>query len=720
MSRVRPLAFALLGLAASTLTGIPTAQAERTLYSLQDNRSQAHLDQGGLVLDAGSPSFVHYVRGNFGETWVLDKKVDGQAAALVPGRQGSIALPVSPRQAGAAQLELRLRGLVPKQRVTVFVNKQSLGDLEVPGEWTTLSKPLPAGLLKPGENRVRLTFRASKEQLGTRTAAALGWLRLALPGAAPLSDPGVLQSAGAGLRLAPGAGFTLYLMPPAGARLRATLAGSGCSLEATVQADGAAPRSLGRHAAPGPLDLDLGVAKAGKALRLDLLELGGAACAGLSLAQPRLAADAAPMAARAAVPKPKQVIFWMVDTLRGDRLDVYRKSRVQTPNFDRLVAEGTTFRRYSVEGNESKVSHASVFTGVYPIVHRVLGEKAKLPDRLVTIAEAFRDGKWRTAGLISNGYVSDNWNFHQGFQLYRNYIREQVANDAKAVWGHGQRWLDENAAGGPFYLYLGTIDPHVTYRAHKGILELYDPQPYSGRFSRNLGGGELGDIKTGKLKVGERDKTRIEALYDNEVTYNDRYFGMLLEYLAAKGILDETLIVLTGDHGDEFWERGGCGHGSGVYQEMVGVPLVLRYPPLFPKGKVVEVEADGVDVLPTLLEAVGMAVPAEVQGESLLPYAADAGPTYPRSSISTHYDTIYSLRSGDWKLMLYKGGKAKLYDLASDPGEEKDLLAAKPIARRYLTDALTTFLAEQRRWKKRSWGVPTNLLPGFAKDLGLR
>ncbi len=693
------------------------------LYSLLDNRVMAHLDQGGLVLDAGSPGFARYVLGNFGQAWRLGERIDGTTSALVSGRQGRIRVPMTERQAKAVSFELSARGLLKGQRVTVFINGKKLGDLEIPQRWQTGKLSVPEGALVPGENVVRLTFRRSTKFKGARTAAAIGWVRFALPDAPSLGDAGpeTALARGDALHLPAQGGVGFYLMPPKGTRLVAKVTpdgGGACDLALVRNSDGQGTKILTQKHVAGP-DLDLSVplgAEGGQPMRLDLLA-SGPQCRGLLLADPWLvAAETRPGGSRPAK-RPKRIVFWMIDTLRADRIGAYRKTRVKTPTLDRLVEEGTTFIRYSVEGNESKVSHASVFTGVYPVVHRVLGEKAKLPDRLVTIAEAFKAAGFRTAGLISNGYVSDAWNYHQGFQTYRNYIRENKANDAKAVLGHATRWLDRYASKGPFYLYLGTIDPHVTYRAHQGILELYDPKPYRGRFKRFLSGVELGKIKEGKLKISDRDKLRIEALYDNEVTYNDRYLGDLLVYLQTKGMLDDTLIVVTGDHGDEFWDHGSCGHGSGVYQDLVWVPLIFRLPGLFPQGRRIEVEADGVDIMPTLLDAAGVPIPKGVQGESLLRWIYADRPVYPRTTISTHYDQIYALRSGDWKLILYKGGKAKLFDLRKDPKEQRDVLRDKSVARRYLQDALSLFLANQKRWSKTRWGVPTNLTPGFARDL---
>ncbi len=721
----RPVVAALALLVAAFGPSTSLAQGEVTLWSLHANRALAHLDQGGLVLDGGSAGFVRYTRGNSGgKGWNVDQRLDGERVTLLPGRQGTLTLPLSARQATARRVELRVKALAAGQRVTLFVNEQNLGDLEVATGWQTLAKEIPAGLLRAGENQLRLTFRKSGTVAGVKSAAALRWLRLALPDAAALPESGpqlLLASGASALALAPGGGLAYYLLPPRGSHLRlraVPAAGSaGCSLTTTLTFEGRPPRVASTLAVPAAAELDVDLAASGdQPLRLELQEVGGGACQGLTLESPRLVAAVQTPALPASGAKPQHVIFVLVDTLRADRLTVYNpKTRVKTPAIDALAKESTVFMRHMVEGTESKVSHATLFTGVWPAVHRVLTEKAKVPDKLTTIAEAMRSGGRNTAAFLSNGYVSEAWNYMQGFQTTRNFIREGGQNDASIVINTGKKWLDANATKGPFYLYLGTIDCHVTYRSHDGLIQQYDPTPYNGPFQKYLSGDEMGRIKAGSLKITPRDKVRIEALYDNNVAYTDRWVGDLLTYLRTKGLLEQTLIVLTGDHGDEFWEHGSSGHANGLHQEMVGVPLILRYPGIFPAGARVEVESGGVDLLPTLLEALGLPIPAEVQGESLIPWVRGARPVYPRATLATHYEQVHALRLGDLKLIV--GGKTLLYDLGADPREATNLKDKRPITLRTLQDPLYLFLSQRARWKKRTWGSPSNLLPGFTSEL---
>jgi arylsulfatase A-like enzyme len=175
------------------------------------------------------------------------------------------------------------------------------------------------------------------------------------------------------------------------------------------------------------------------------------------------------------------------------------------------------------------------------------------------------------------------------------------------------------------------------------------------------------------------------------------------------------MIVITADHGDEQWESGRVGHGGSLAESLVRVPLAIYYPPLFPAGTVDE-GVDTIDILPTLLDAVGLGAPEDAQGESLIPLAQGVGRGYPRPSIASQYENWHAMRLAGWKIKA-GGDKMFLYDVANDPYEKTDLQDKRPIERRFVTDAFATFLVHQSKWKKTRWGVASNHSPQFAADL---
>jgi arylsulfatase A-like enzyme len=147
------------------------------------------------------------------------------------------------------------------------------------------------------------------------------------------------------------------------------------------------------------------------------------------------------------------------------------------------------------------------------------------------------------------------------------------------------------------------------------------------------------------------------------------------------------------------------------------VPLLAYYPPLFPPGTVVSEGAETIDILPTLIDALGGKIPADLQGESLIPLAQGVGRGYPRPSVSSQYEDAHAMRLGDWKLVERSSGGVHLYDCLKDHLEKNDLAAARPIESRFVTDALSTFLIYQKEWKKRRWGVASNHSAQLADDL---
>jgi arylsulfatase A-like enzyme len=177
------------------------------------------------------------------------------------------------------------------------------------------------------------------------------------------------------------------------------------------------------------------------------------------------------------------------------------------------------------------------------------------------------------------------------------------------------------------------------------------------------------------------------------------------------------MVILVADHGDEMYEHGKIGHGQSLHEELVHIPFVVYYPPLFPAGKVVEEGVELVDVLPTIVDALGGKVPADAQGESLVALAQGEGQGYPRPAIASQYELAHTMRLGKWKLWVGGSGDVRLIDAAGDPYGKTELQNERPYERRFVTDALSLWMAYQSKWKKSRWGVASNLKPAFAAEL---
>lgn len=693
----------LVGLTAPAVLAAPQVD-----YEFLHNLPLAHTWRGAVVADGAQLGFSRYAR-DMGTSW---KKVteDGRPAWLNDGVQANLWLPLDAAESkGELALEAVIKPIGKDQRLDVFIDDKKVASPNLTEGFQLIRVPVSAGQAKVGFVKVRLHFRRSTDYKGGKSAVAIRALRLgpssleSLPVEEAALSALLAPTKNGALQLPANAGLDWYLTPVAGQRFVAQSTGT---VKVLAQTDGDGVKTLGEG--QGALNVDLAPV-AGKAVRLMLrggteASLSGAKITGGALGQ-------------TAPKKPKYVVFWLIDTLRADKLSFYKtpnankRPKVKTPHLEALAKEGVVFETFYVQGNESKASHASLFTGTYPVVHGVYTHEAKLHDKFTTIAEAFKASGYSTAGYCSNGYVSDRWNYIQGFDHFTNFIREGKANNAQAVTNAAIKHIDkhlEKQGDKPLYLYLGTSDPHVTYRAHKEFIDQYDKAgAYNGRYQKNLSGDELGKLKGQKSPPSLRDRQRIEALYENEIAFNDKHFGRLVDHLKKKGMYDDTLFIISSDHGDEFWEHGSCGHGHNVYQELVSVPLILRFPGGEFAGRV-ESGAEGIDLLPTLMSMLGSKIPDDVQGMSQLPYIG-AKAAYPTAVMASQGAGSYTLAVGPAKVIMRSPSSIEAFDLGKDPAELKDVFGQNMVTTLTALDPLLTYLPRKKTWKKADWGAPNNL-----------
>jgi arylsulfatase A-like enzyme len=406
-----------------------------------------------------------------------------------------------------------------------------------------------------------------------------------------------------------------------------------------------------------------------------------------------------------------------MDALRADKLrPFWPTARPEAPSFAALAEKGTRFTSAWAQGNESRSSHASIWTGLYPANHGMVAPGTALDPRWVTLGPAMKSAGLATSGVTANGYVADRWGFGAGWDQFRNNIHQEGSTRGDEILQAG---LDSLAAEPkrPWFLYLGTVDTHVSWRGKEPWLARYDPRPYDGPFKTEALGRDIEHIAAGKRTVTERDQTHIIALYDSNVSFQDELLGKLVEQLGAWGVADDTMLIVTADHGDELWEDGRVGHGVSLAETLVHVPLLVVYPPLFPPGTVVDDEVELVDVLPTLCDALGLSPPEEAQGVSLVPLAQGQGRGYPRGAVASELERSHALRAAGWKLRVGASGVPLLYHLTDDPTERRDLAATRPLERRWLTDMLSMFLLHRKEWRKSRWGQVANVSAQMADDL---
>ena len=714
-------------------TPVADTPGARTAIDLLANRVHAVSRRDGrLVVDAGSLDFLKYVDGGWKTSWYLGEKDEGQPAAWVAGLSALVFLPVDADVTGEmadSTLSLTLRALAPAQKVSLFVNEKPVGTLDVGTARKRYDVSVSSSLLRPGDNRVRMTFKTAVNIGTKRAAAALTQIAFA-PGALgpPRDDLAAaaikeVDRGGARRRaIVPGgtaSRVSFYLQLPKGARLAFghSAAAAGGKVRVRVAVDNQETREVYQAAAGAGWTnaaADLGAAGS-HAARVDLVAEG----AEVAWADPRIVVDV-PAVTPPPSPSPRfdHIFVWMVDTLRADKLRAWNpKSRVVTPNYDAFAADATRFEWAQVPGTWSLPSHASILTGVYPTVHKATAHEAKLSKDVPFAAEALKKAGYKTGMFSSNGYISSKWGFDRGWDINRNFIRESLPNGSEYLWKTAKTWLTPLVAKKQF-LYLATIEPHVAYTPKKEFLAKYWDKPYGGPIKMSLSGVQLGLIKGGKLKINDTDKAYLEALHDAEISQSDAAFATFIADLKTMGIYDKSAVIVVSDHGDQFYEHGSVGHGDTVYQELVHVPLIVRAPGLLPKGHVVHADVEAMDVFATLLDLAGVDPGPGVQGTTLVPLAFDETPARPRAALTVDGQVARGLKVERYRLVHRGPGRMELYDELADPREQKDVAADRPIALRSMRGVLGLLYAYESSWSKSRWGTAANVAEAFYAAAG--
>jgi arylsulfatase A-like enzyme len=686
------------------------ASPQHSVFSLHSNRPLAHMiEDGGLLIAAGQPGVAKYV--NFMRpwmTWKINVKEEGRRVALATRNVAWLRAPLTEEQSKATTLTLSLKSAKP-QGLTVKLNNTKAKPVKLASGWQRVSVLVPEKALWSGENQLELTFGANGRLGGEKAYAAVEWLHL---GKQAPREPSLAPAQGARLMLPAGGGLAYYVHPYSGAMLKlraASPSGGRCELKVRTILPGAKPQEISRP--EGEVTAPLA---AGRVSRLELVAQG-AQCKGMALTDASIVMPGPELKLKRDK-TPKHVLFWMIDNARADRYTLYNPStRVKTPVITALGKAGAVFARAYIQGTESRVSHASIWTGLFPRQHKFVAPKAKLSLEWVTLPEAIKKSGWQTAAVIANGFVSKFWGFGEGWTVFRNTLHQGGGLTAQALADWAIDYIKKQSK--PFYLYVGTIDPHVSWRGRQPWLKEYHPEAYTGPYTKDVLGKDVEKMAGGARPTTAADRKRILAIYDSTVSYNDHQLGRVIEALKEKKLYDDTMIVITADHGEELWDYGKVGHGCSLKQELIAVPLIIHYPPLFGRGVRVMQGTNVLSVMPTILDAIGATIPEAVQGESLLPLAQGIGTGYPRPALSTQYELAHAIRLERWKMWVGGKGEPMLFDLESKRGEHNEIAVNHPVETRWLTDALSTFLVYQDRWRSLRWGVPSNLSPTFADDL---
>jgi arylsulfatase A-like enzyme len=426
---------------------------------------------------------------------------------------------------------------------------------------------------------------------------------------------------------------------------------------------------------------------------------------------------------------PMNVLLVTMDTQRADYLGCYGDKITRTPNIDALASESAVFMEAYSQIPITLPSHLSIFTSTYPAVHGVRSntKPRKMPGRLNTMAEIFKDHGYRTGAVVSAYILSSLYETARGFDTYddkfenkefyrlmrvkpkltiaraieivgikpdKHYERKANKTTSRAIG-----WLDELRDNIPFFLWVHYYDPHCYYNP---------PSPWDTLYFENTKNiDEIEDVlakartyfpkQTIQTELSDKELQVVDALYRGEVSFMDFHFGKLVSHLERKGFLDNTLIVLTADHGETIGEHNTLGHSMWLYRPIIHIPLLIYHPGSVPSIIVEKETVQSIDIMPTILDILNIPIPEQVQGRSLVPLFSGKS----QETATAYFETLCAsrverrsvgVRFGPWKYIYHPWGDIELlFHLEDDPMEVNNLIAVE------------TNLAEKMRKKAESY-----------------
>lgn len=428
---------------------------------------------------------------------------------------------------------------------------------------------------------------------------------------------------------------------------------------------------------------------------------------------------------------PPHLLLIVLDALHAKHLSCHGYPRPTTPRIDRLAAEGVRFEQAFASAPYTLASIPSLLTGSEPYQHNLVDKQAVLPDEEVTLAEHLGAHGFSTFGLTTNLNGSELFGLDAGFQHFENLLvgpsgqlpaREQDYRIVKAnvCVDRCLDWIDGGALdNGPAFLYLHILEPHTPYTPPEPYFSRFLPEGYDGP----LASGEtrpLLDARHGKLALDDSDRAAAQALYDANLAYADAQVGRLLDGLAARGVLENFLIQLVSDHGEAFWQHGIWGHNDQLYDEMLHVPWIVRFPGGARAGTLVPHPVALIDLVPNTCRWLGLEAPERPLHGLLVPLEGLPGSTRQEFEARELYlrtnDRLPDLgtRSAYEKAIASRSKKLgpldrfERFDLAADPSELRDLSAALAVAERQARIASLERLFLQGIQTRVDRGVPLN------------
>ena len=394
------------------------------------------------------------------------------------------------------------------------------------------------------------------------------------------------------------------------------------------------------------------------------------------------------------------IILITVDALRADHLGVYGYDRPTSPNLDALARESAVIRDHIAQAPYTKASMGSLFTGRFPSTHKTytvsspFGEAmtghiaGKLPltdildSRLWTLPAALSSVGYSTIGLTTNPFLLKDFGFANGFGHYEFLSGKGEFATAREVTREALTQL-ERPTGRPVFLWMHLMEPHSPYAPPAKVRAQFLPRLPPRPAPRDVIPGWLDPS-------GSLDANHYEALYDAEISDVDSALGEFFGALRRTSRWQQLVLVVTSDHGEEFFEHGGFEHNLTLYDEMLRVPLLIKAPGLRPGLR--EIQSQSVDLAPTLACAAGAEVPRDLAGADIGPVLQGGVASEP-IAFAERPGERYAIRTREWKLISSLEGHDELYHLSVDPRERANVAQANPERVTRLREQLNAVLA---------------------------
>jgi arylsulfatase A-like enzyme len=422
--------------------------------------------------------------------------------------------------------------------------------------------------------------------------------------------------------------------------------------------------------------------------------------------------------------KHPNIILIVMDAARADHLSCYGYGRPTTPNLDRIAREGTLYENAISAAVWTVPSHASLFTGLYPSAHGLDGRNLKLRPDVPTLAAFLQGLGYETAAFTANALVGKATGLARGFQECKD-IRDLVQSEERAGWRqrvnglyrrlyygphpHQGTWYDNGAwrlnyevkrwlhnwqgqgTKRPFFIFANYMETHLRYEPPRAYRQQFLTPAQQKRW-RQINQNAW-KFMSGDIAMDAEDWQLLTALYDAELAYLDMRLGQLYDFLQLRGLLDNTIFIITADHGENLGDHNLMDHQYCVYDTLAKVPLIIRYPERFPAGGRMAELVQSVDLFPTLATMAAGALPDlfTLQGQSLLSetlpetgrdfaiieYLAPQLHSFGREAVEVDGyfgRKLRAIRTHDHKYIWASDGRHELYNLHTDPGETQNVI----------------------------------------------